>query len=287
MNKRLGILFVLMLALGLCAYVAVSQQKGSAGIEADPSSTSAAGKDAGSIEDYYPKLNSSYGGYPVPTPDGSLRLTSLTRNPDSPSVLVVKTDFIYNDDGSLAETECYFDAAASYQYFKLFFGWDPESCLIEADDQGRLSKVIVYPGTEAEYYTEFTYLDYRDAQKTFHAKTVYSDGSVHERDVASADYDPRNEIQKTQSELSPDSEFEYDEDGLVESAKMAEWTDLNGKSVTKHYFYTYVPDNDGFVEYVISSRSGRISFNKHGYLAEYPVEPAGGGYYEYYYAPAV
>ena len=287
MKNRLGILLVLVLVLGLCAYVAVSQQKGGAGSEADPSLVSAAGTDAGSIEDYYPKLNSSYGGYPIPTPDGSLRLTCLVRNPDSPSMLVVKTDFNYDDDGNLTGTECYFDTAASYQYFKLFFGWDPDSCLVEADDQGRLSKVIVYPDTEYEYYTEFTYLDYRDVQKSFHAKTVYNDGSVHERDVVSEDYDARNEIQKTQSELSPDSEFEYDEDGLVTRARMAEWSDMEGRRISKTYIYQYVADSDGFLEYVYSYSSGRISFNKHGYLAEYPVEPAGGGYYEYQYAPAV
>ena len=286
MKKRLGILLVLALALGLCAYVAASQMKGGAGSDAGASSASAAVADTGSIEDYYPRLNSSYGGYPVPTPDGSLRLTSLTRNPDTPGMLVVKTDFIYDDNGQLAGTECYFDAAASFKYLKMFFGWDPDSCLVEADDQGRISKVTMYPGWEDEYFTEFTYLDYRDVQKSFHMKTVYSDGTVQERDVVIDDYDPRNEIPKSQSELSPDSEFEYDEDGLVITAKMAGWTNTNGRQMYKHYFYQYVPDNEGFLEYVYSSSSGRIAFNKHGYLAEYPVEPAGGGYYEYYYAPA-
>ena len=281
MKKKLGILLVLALVLGLCVYVASSQQKGGAGKETD-----AAAMEAGSIEDYYPALNSSYGGYPVPTPDGSLRLTSITRNPVSPGTLVVKTDFIYDGDGRLAGTECYFDAAASYKYLKLFFGWDSDSCLIEADDQGRVSKVTINPGREDEYFTEYTYLDYRNEQKSFHAKAVYSDGSVHESNVAIDDYDPRNEISKSQGELSPDSEFKYDEDGLVIRAKMAEWTDMDGKPMTKTFVYQYVADSDGFLEYVYDVKgSGRIAFNRHGYLTEYPVEPAGGGYYEYYYAP--
>ena len=111
-----------------------------------------------------------------------------------------------------------------------------------------------------------------------------ADGTVHERDENVDDYLAQNEITKTQSELSPDSEFEYDEDGLVTRAKMAERTNLEGKPITKNYFYQYVADNNGFLEYVYGE--GRISFNRHGYLTEYPLVPAGACYYEYYYVPA-
>ena len=78
MNKRLGILLALVLVMGLLAFVAVTQQKGSANSEADASSSAVT--DVGSIEDYYPALNSSYGGYPVPSPDGSLRLAGLPQD---------------------------------------------------------------------------------------------------------------------------------------------------------------------------------------------------------------
>lgn len=114
---------------------------------------------------------------------------------------------------------------------------------------------------------------------------MYADGSVRELDVDVSDYRARNEVSKTQSELSPDSEFEYDEDGLVIEATMAGQTRLDGRPMTKMYFYQYIADNDGFLEYVFFE-SGRIAFNKHGYLAEYPLEPAGGCDYVYYYAPA-
>lgn len=281
MNKRLGI--VLMLALVLVLVLGIFGAMTLRG-NGDEGETTAASAQALSLEDFYPSLNSSYGGYPVPTPDGSLRLSSLKRNPDSPSMLVVKTDFLYDEEGRLAGTKSYFDAEASYQYLKLFFGWDPDSCLIEADAQGRASKVTVYPGQEDEYVTEFTYPDYRAEQQSFHAKTVYADGTVHERDENVDDYLAQNEITKTQSELSPDSEFEYDEDGLVTRAKMAERTNLEGKPISKNYFYQYVADNNGFLEYVYGE--GRISFNRHGYLTEYPLVPAGACYYEYYYVPA-
>ena len=257
MNKRLGILLALVLVMGLLAFVAVTQQKGSANSEADASSSAVT--DVGSIEDYYPALNSSYGGYPVPSPDGSLRLAGLTRNPDSSGMLVVKTDFHYDSEGKLAGANRYFDAEASYKYSKLFFGIDEAICRVEADDQGRISKVTFEP--------------------------VNSDGSVYENDYTAVDFDARDEIRKSQSELSPDSEFQYDEDGLVIKATLAERSDLDGKPMTKVYFYQYITDNNGFLEYVFGP--GRIAFNKHGYLAEYPLVPAGDCYYEYRYAPAV
>lgn len=281
MKKRLSILVVLALVLGLSAYVAATRLTDRAGSGAAASSASA---EITSIEDYYPRLNSSYGGYPVPTPDGSMRLVSLNRNPDSPGMLVVKTDFLYDDEGRLTGANSCFDAVASYQYLKLFFGWDPESCLVEADSQGRVSKVTVNPGKEDEYSTEFTYLNSSAELSTFHTKTVYADGSVHERGENVDDYLPQNEISKTQEELSPDSKFEYDEDGLVIRAELAEWTDLDGKPMIKNYFYQYIADNNGFLECVYGE--GRIAFNRHGYLTEYPIEPVGGCYYEYHYIPA-
>ncbi len=288
MKKRLSILLALALVLVLCVYAAMTLQPAGLNSAASGSSPSAAvaerGSEAGSIEDYFPLLNSSYGGYPVPSPDGSMRLASLSRNPDSPSMLVAKTDFIYDDDGNLAKTVCYFDAVASYQYLKLFFGWDPDTCLVEADDLGRILKVTIYPGLENEYFTTFTYPDDNTVQNTFHVKTQYADTSVHERDVNIDDYQARNEIKKTQSELSPDSEFEYDEDGLVIRATMADRTDLEGKPMSQVYFYQYIVDNNGFLECVYGP--GRIAFNRHGYLTEYPMEPAGGCYYEYHYVPA-
>ncbi len=285
MKKRLIILVALALALGLCAYAAEHLTGGANGTKASsPASVVETASEVGSIEDYYPRLNSSYGGYRVPTPDGSLRLTGLYRNPASPSMLVVRTDFTYDADGRLAETETYFDAAASYRYLKLFFGWDPDSCLLEQDIQGRISKVTINPGLEDEYSTVFTYPGDGAAHSVFHTRTKYADGSVNERDVYVRDYLARNEVSKTQSELSPDSEFEYDEDGLVIKAKMADMTDLNGKQMSKVYFYQYAADKNGFLEYVFGP--GRIAFNRQGYLTEYPLEPAGGCYYEYYYAPA-
>ena len=283
MNKRLGILLALVLVMGLLAFAAVTQQKGSANSEADASFSVVT--DVGSAEDYYPTLNSSYGGYPVPSPDGSLRLAGLTRNPDASGMLVVKTDFLYDGEGKLAGANRYFDAEASYKYSKLFFGIDEAICRVEADDQGRISKVTFEPGTESEWFTEFTYPVGGAMQSTFHRKTVNSDGSVYENDYTADDFDARDEIRKSQSELSPDSEFQYDEDGLVIKATLAERSDLDGKPMTKVYFYQYITDNNGFLEYVFGP--GRIAFNKHGYLAEYPLVPAGDCYYEYRYAPAV
>lgn len=294
MNKRLWIILMLVLVLGLSIFGAMALRVDAgraepAGISpaetapAEPAPADSAGAEALSLEDYYPPLRESYGGYPVPTPDGSLRLSSLCRNPDTPGMLVVRTDFTYNADGTLGGTRRYFDAEASCQYLKLFFGWDPEVCLVEADDQGRASRVTLNPGQENEYVTEFSYPAPGAEQQAFHVKTVYSDGSVQERDVLIEDYDPRDEIQKTQSELSPDSQFEYDEDGLVLRATMAGRTDLEGEPMTENYFYQYLADNNGFLEYVFGP--GRISFNKHGYLTEYPLVPAGACNYEYRYVP--
>ncbi len=282
MNKRLGILLVMVLVMGILAFVAVTQLNGGANREADASFPAAA--EVGTIEDYYPVLNSSYGGYPVPTPDGSLRLAGLTRNPEASSMLVVKTDFLYDTEGKLAGANRYFDTEASYKYSKLFFGIDEAFCRVEADNQGRISRVIFDPGTESEWFTEFSYPVDGARQSTFHRKTVYSDGSVYENDYTADDFNPRDEIRKSQSELSPDSEFQYDEDGLVIKATMAERSDLNGNPMTKRYFYEYIADNKGFLEYVFGP--GRIAFNTHGYLAEYPLMPAGDCYYEYRYVPA-
>ena len=83
MNKRLGILLVMVLVMGILAFVAVTQLSGGANREADASFPAAA--EVGTIEDYYPVLNSSYGGYPVPTPDGSLRLAGLTETRKLPA----------------------------------------------------------------------------------------------------------------------------------------------------------------------------------------------------------
>ena len=87
MNKRLWIILMLVLVLGLSIFGAMALRVDAgraepAGISpaetapAEPAPADSAGAEALSLEDYYPPLRESYGGYPVPTPDGSLRLSA-------------------------------------------------------------------------------------------------------------------------------------------------------------------------------------------------------------------
>ncbi len=247
-------------------------------VEADPSAVT----EARPVEDYYPKLNDSYGGYPVPVPDGSQQLIRLTRKSNSSSELLFNTDFLYGEDGSLVGATCCFDTVASYDYMKQFFGWDENQCLVEADELGRISKMTFNPGTNSERTTEFTYPDENLMQTAYHSKSVYGE-TVYENDYTIDSFDVPGEIRKTQSELAPNSEIEYNEDGLVTKAVWQNRKDADGNPITDEYTYSYKADDDGFLKWVYGA--GHFSFNDNGYLAEYSLMPAGYSYYEYKYAP--
>ena len=239
---------------------------------------------SGSIEDYYPMLSSSYGGYEVPIPDGSKRpIRIILQQPMN--FLSAVTDLLYDSEGNLAGEQSYFDGIRSYDIVKQVAGWSGSGNIIETDEYGRLSKIIGNAGTANEFTTEFIYPNDLNDRSSYKKIQNYGDQHI-ERELIIDDSRPSDLIKKTPEERRSSWEIEYDEDGLISKVTKMKQLDANGNPTETLYTYYYQPSDSGFLRYIgCSSIMGAVlEFDNNGYLKSYSLEPTGIGWVEFEYS---
>ena len=224
-------------------------------VELDPASSAA----LGSIDALYPVLRESYGGHPVPVPDGSRRLNKVKLN--NSDRLQVAAEPVYDTDGAPVSCTNYFDGISSAS------GWSNYNP--ETDDQGRLIKL--------DFGSYTVSYDYAEDGQSYTLTRSYTDGKTVEQDYLLSDMAVPNSVQKTLDELSY-GVFTYNEDGLP-SQGVYTWKDADGneKSETEVYTYEYELAEDGTILSLGVRTEGRdyvstiLRFDEHGYLTYYSI----------------
>lgn len=224
-------------------------------IEVDPSSLRT-GVAAG---EYYPKLQESYGGIPVPVPDGTQRLTRVTLN--DYNRLPVVAEFSYDASGNLVGVTSYFDSVGAYEMFK----WSEE---VEADEQGRVIKRVVSGGS-------FTYI-YGDDSTRYTYISQFGDNEPYQREVSLLDWQIPELVRQTPEEIVPYATFEYNDDGLpIYSTAELKYGDGETETRENRYTYSYETWPDGSLKNLLRQDNDDtynhyvFSFDEHGYLTDY------------------
>ena len=207
-------------------------------------------KKAYSLKDFYPVLNESYGGYPVPTPDGSKRLTTVTM-----SVKQEKSSFYYNMVPVI--TDLLYDQSDGIIGQATRFGIFTENGTLKCDfdDKGRLIYVqSVSMGS--------VYYNYADDMLSYDFVAKVGENE-HRGEFRLEDNLVTDRIRMT-AENFPWSDLEYQEDGLL-----TKWTNQISKSCS----YTYTCGADGTIskiEYSLYDTDTRLfEFDENGYLVSY------------------
>ena len=223
-----------------------------AGAEEAAASDEAAAETADLLAAYYPPLNGSYCGIPVPTPDGSQRLVRV-HSSDGLN-LDVAADVAYNEDGTVAGVTDSFDPVSSVRYTTQ-----------TADEQGRLA---TYKPMETRT------LEYRYGDDPAQYVIVTTDnGNVSEREVK-LDYEriPAWIQRIPEARESENQTIVLNEDGLVAENTRKSTT---GDVFSDTYTYTAETYPNGALKAVIQNNEEYgyswpvIEFDPAGYLITY------------------
>ena len=251
-------------------YISYDYETISVKVEVDPASSTA----LDSIDALYPVLRDSYGGHPVPVPDGSRRLSKVQLyNSDQ---LQVVAEPVYDADGTLISCTNYFDGVSSASVWS---NYHPET-----DDQGRLIKL------DFDSYT--VSFDYAEDEQSYTFTRTYSDGKTYEQEYLLSDMAIPNIVRKSLDELSYGT-FTYNEDGLP-SQGVYTWKDADGNetSETEVYTYEYELAEDGTILSLSVRTDGRdyaspiLRFDEHGYLTDYSITFRNSYHFMYSYIDA-
>lgn len=201
---------------------------------------------------YFPDLHASYGGIPIPVPDGTERLTRVIMESTDIPVVV---DLSYLEDGTVAGEALRFDPVIA-----------SPSATLERDDQGRLTKATF---EKYDYSIEYSYAD--DGQS--YTRTFVRDGSTQSViDIKLEDQQISDLVARTPEEVNSDGIFEYNEDGLpIHSV-----TPLSNGEMREHrYTYSYDTWENGSLKTILRQDNDNtytydiLSFDDHGYLEQY------------------
>ena len=239
-------------------------------VEIDPASCSA----LDSIDALYPVLRDSYGGHPVPVPDGSRRLSKVQLlNGDQ---LQVVAEPVYDADGTLISCTNYFDGVSSASVWS---NYHPET-----DDQGRLIKL------DFDSYT--VSFDYAEDEQSYTFTRTYSDGNTYEQEYLLSDMAIPNIVRKSLDELCYGT-LTFNEDGLPSQGVYTRRdADGNETSETEVYTYEYELAEDGTILSLSVRTDGRdyaspiLRFDEHGYLTDYSITFRNSYHFMYSYIDA-
>ena len=234
--------------------------------EVDPEDQVSDGAAQETLNAYFPELNDSYCGMPVPVPNGSERLVRMEATPAWGHLNVV-VECAYGEDGTLQAVPASLDPVGSCEYPFM-------SNFKDADDQGRL---IEYRLNDTQ---KFNY-QYGDDPDSYIMIYAYSDNESTETAVTlEEDLVLLSDWIKTPAEeIHTDTKTrELNEDGLV--AKDETIYD-SGDVWSVTYQYETESYEDGSLKSVTQIRDDSYSvtimeFDREGYLISYndPVSPS-------------
>ena len=201
---------------------------------------------------YYPPLKASYGGIPVPVPDGTERLMRvIMRSSDIPVV----ADLSYLEDGAVAGETLRFDPVIA-----------APSATLERDEWGRLTKATY---EQYGYSIEYSYAE--DGQS--YTRTFVRDaGTPSVMVINLKDQNISDLVGRTPEKVNSNGLFEYNEDDLP----IRSVTPLgNGETRENRYTYSYDTWEDGSLKALLRQDNDStytydiLTFDEHGYLERY------------------
>lgn len=212
---------------------------------------------SGGVDAYYPDLNGSYCGVPVPR--GDKQPTQVVVEASDYELGLV-TNFVYGGDGELLGVESYFDPAAAFSRY---------SRIGEADEYGRLIRL----SPSKDRTVEYTYDSDADLRPDHYTrKDTWSNGSRVDK-VNAVKYNPANWIKTPLEELMGRySEVNLNEDGLLESKGLGSST---GEVYRTTYAYSVDTYDNGAMKAVVAYEDGSdwgfnvMEFDPEGNLTMY------------------
>ncbi len=205
------------------------------------------------VSDFYPILNDSYCGVPVPTPRGDKCLVRIVTK-DGSAPLCIVTDLNYDEAGTLMSTNSFFDTAG--EYLADLALQDP---VVDKtfDDEGRVTGIMTSFGNDAEVV-------YGEDPTVITMRRLQEGGNPYEREIRLDEKPIPDWIRKTPEEFETFADFILNEDGLTEQI-------TNRKSgSTQSYSYKAENYDDGSLKAVQrrigSGKLPLMEFDPDGYL---------------------
>lgn len=241
------------------------------------------------LADFYPELNATYGGIPVPVSDGSQRLASVTMiRAKTVEAIPIVAYVRYDRDGNIIGQA-------------LQFGTTDMDTLtvtgdIETDDQKRISHFTSH-NDDGGYEVYFDYTeDGLSYTSTAGGEIFQERGWDPVMTEVSLDANRVTDwVRFTGRNSKSDKEKEYTEDGLVSKITWNEMLKDGWNTYWKTYSYLYTPGQDGTLSEVrAKDKNGDpaaliLSFDEHGCLTYYREIGDGGATgmeFVYRYEPA-